>query len=76
MAAVVIGPATGCAPPLTSLAVLGEWVKPGVEAEQMRSDLYRCQRHAVTAGDGEAERAAFERCMRARGYTPRPSADP
>jgi hypothetical protein len=58
------------------LSVRGEWVKPGVDTQQVRTDLYECERHAVTAGDGEAPRALFERCMRARGYARRPSAEP
>lgn len=66
---------TACAPPLTALSVRGEWVKPGVDAQQVRTDLYECERHAVTAGDGEAPRALFERCMRGRGYARRPPAD-
>jgi hypothetical protein len=41
----------------------------------MRKDLYECERHAVTTADGEARRVVFERCMRGRGYAPRPAAD-
>jgi hypothetical protein len=76
MIGAVAGPVTtGCAPPLTGLSVRGEWVKPGVDAQQLRRDLYECERHAVTTGDREAARALFERCMRARGYARRPPAD-
>jgi hypothetical protein len=74
MAAAVAGLAsTACAPPLTALSVRGEWVKPGADARQVRTELYECERHAVTSGDGEAPRVLFERCMRARGYSRRPS---
>ena len=69
MAVAVAGlTSTGCAPPLTAPSVRGDWVKPGVDAQQMRTDLYECERHAVTAGDGDSPRVLFERCMRARGY--------
>jgi hypothetical protein len=67
---------TGCAPPLTSLSTRGEWVKPGVDARARRHDLYECERHAVTARDAEAPHVLFERCMRARGYEPKPAWDP
>jgi hypothetical protein len=76
MIGAVAGPVTtGCAPPLTALSGRGEWIKPGVDARQLRKDLYECERHAVTTGDGEAPRVLFERCMRARGYARRPPAD-
>jgi hypothetical protein len=55
MIGAVAGPiTTGCAPPLTALSVRGEWVKPGIEAQQLRKDFYECERHAVTTGDDEA----------------------
>jgi len=74
--AAAVGPAlTTCAPPLTALSLRGDWIKPGVDAQQLRRDLYACERHAATAGDGDAPPVLFERCMRGRGYSPRPAAD-
>lgn len=69
MLASVAGLASTCAPPLTALSARGEWVKADVDARQMRTDLYECERHAITTGDGEVPRVLFERCMRERGYT-------
>ena len=84
MATAVAGLAsTACAPPLTALSVRGEWVKPGADARKVQTDLYECERHAVTSGDGEARGQSgqdqqrldvlFERCRQARGYARRPS---
>lgn len=68
--------ASGCAPPLSPLSSRGEWVKPGVDARELRRDSYECERHAVTAGDGQSPLVLFERCMRARGYEPKRSTNP
>jgi hypothetical protein len=64
-----------CAPPLTPPSVRGDWAKPGVDARQMRRDLYECERHAVTADHGEPSLGLFEQCMRSRGYAPKPPPD-
>jgi hypothetical protein len=71
MAAAAAPALAACAPPVTPLSVRGEWIKPGVDTRQLRSDLYECERYAVTAGGGEAPPVRFERCMRGRGYSPR-----
>jgi hypothetical protein len=46
----------------------GTWTKAGVEPRQQRHDEYECGREAVAAAPGAARAAAWEHCLRARGY--------